>query len=386
MFMNGVATVTAGGTAEVEATWMLPLPLATFAGASARWEVLDRQGSVWSFGDATSITIETAPIGTDTHVRATATINIPVDAPADPAGTSYQVRWILAYGGGQQYAFDAFTVFPRVADTTGPADAVILAGHASELHLTLETEHAGVLCMIYYQNTPITEVTATKQAVAEGWRYTVPVAADYKPGPSLYPYTCIWRYGPPGKQVMQQASMWLINPTIMQAQTEIRNFLLKSYADSSIDPDQEFTPATLLQHLQQGAEFFNACGYPTNFTMTRASGPIRAFWLKYATIAACRSQYMHEGMKAFNYGGQVVNLDVDRSQYWESMATSLQSEVDQAVKPFKENLVRRGLLGGDGNVDANALRFGAVGAIGVSLTPVSPIRGASGYIGIQRRR
>lgn len=387
MFLNGIATITAGGTGEVEATWMLPIPPSAFASATAKWEVLDRTGAVWSFGDADTLRTETAAVGTDTHVIATATVTVPVEAPADPSGTSYQVRWTLTRPGADDlYAFDGFTLFPRVADLLGPANSVVLAGTPTQVHLTLPTEFPDVRCMVYYQNTALTEIVATKQLVTEGHRYLANLLCDWSPGPSLYPYTLIWRYGPANQQVMEQASLWLINPTIMQAQAEIRQFLVKAYLDSGIDPGQDFTPDVMLLHLQQGAELFNALGYPTTFTMTRATGPIRALWLRCATIAACRAQYLSEGMKAFNFGGQVVNLDVDRSQFWDSIASQLQAELDQAIKPFKENLVRRGLLSGDGNINPNTLMHAAVGSIGIAITPVSPIRGVSSFAGLVRRR
>lgn len=378
MFLNGVATATAGSTAEVQATWMLPLSLTALAGASVVWEVLDSTGSAWATGDADELRLQTAPVGTDTHVIASATIGLPLTVPADPSGTSYQVRWTLKYGTSTQWAFDAFTLYPRVADAQGPANQVVLSGEDVEMMLTLPTEFPNVKGMLYYLNVPLVEIAATHNPAPEGHRYFVRFSTVFEsqqaPGPSLTPYTLIWKYGPSGQQVMEQASLWLINPTILQAQAEVRQFLMKAYSESGIDPDGEFQPPMLLQHLLQGCEMFNALGYPTTFTMTRATGAIRALWLRCATISACRSQYLHEGMKAFNFGGQVVTLDVDRSQYWDSLASNLQQELDSAIKPFKENLVRRGLLGGPGDINATSLSFGAIGSVGIAITPVSPIR------------
>jgi hypothetical protein len=384
MFLNGVANVTAGNTAEVQATWMLPLPMTSFNAASAKWEVLDQDGSVWAFGDADDLEVKQAPFGSDTHIVVGATISVPVSAPADTGGSGYQVRWTLsAAGQNDQFAFDSFTVFPRIAQLQGPANSVALVGDMVEMQLTLPSEFKPVHCEVFHENTGVTpKLEATSVAIAGGIKYMVNLQTDtFRPGVSLTPYTLIWQYGPDGQKVMEQASLWLVNPTIIQAQAEIRQFMLKAYADTGIDPDGEFTPDVLLMHLLQGCEMFNALGYPTTFNMTRASGPIRALWLRASIIQACRSQYLNEGMKAFQFGGQAVNLDVDRSQYWDSIASSLQSELDQAIKPFKENLVRRGLLGGDGNINPNSLRFGAVGAIGIAITPVSPIRAFSPLAG-----
>jgi len=377
MFLNGVASVTAGSTAEVEATWMLPLTVDAMAGAVASWEVLDKTGNVWNFGDADSLRFTAAPVGTDTHVIAVATIGIPLEAPADTRGSTYQIRWALKYGSEKQWAFDSFTLYPRVVDPQGPSNSVVLYGSPSDMVLTLPTEFPNVKAMVYHGNVPVIELDADHEPAPEGHRYSVTLDNEFPQGPGLTPYTVIWKYGEGRRQVMEQASLWLVNPSLVQAQSEIRQFLLKAYADSGLDPDMEFQPESLMLCLLQGAELFNAFGYPTGFTMVNATGPLRGLWLRCATLQACRSQYLHEGMKAFNFGGQVVTLDVDRTQYWDSLASALQQDLDTAMKPFKENLVRRGILAGDGNVNANALRYGAVGAIGIAITPASPIRGQS---------
>lgn len=385
MFLNGVASVTVGGTAECEATWTLPLPASAFAGASVTWEILDGNGQVWNSGDGHSLTIAAAPIGTDSVISARSTIAVPIDAPSAASGTSYQVRWKLAYGSSTAFAFDSFTVFPSVVDNQGPASLVVLATERAEPWLTVGMQVEVCRCELFFQNEQKGNATATQEESSGGYRYVVKFDTDgMSPGPSLTPYNLLWRYKLNGLQQIEQANLWLVNPMMLQAQAEVRNFLLKAYGDSGLAPDFDFGPEALMQYLLQGAEMFNSLGYPTSFTMVRATGGIRALWLRCATIVACRSQYMAEGMKAFNFGGQVVNLDVDRSQYWDSLASQLQTELDMAIKPFKENLVRRGHLGGDGNVDANSLRMGAVGTVGIALTPISPIRGLSS-LGMPRR-
>jgi hypothetical protein len=81
-------------------------------------------------------------------------------------------------------------------------------------------------------------------------------------------------------------------------------------------------------------------------------------------------------MKAFNYSSQVVQLDIDNTQFWDATAQALEAQLAEQVKPFKDNLVKRGILGGDGS--SMALRKGAVGSIGVTIHGMSPVRGLIG--------
>jgi hypothetical protein len=105
--------------------------------------------------------------------------------------------------------------------------------------------------------------------------------------------------------------------------------------------------------------------------MTDARGPIREFWLKFSEIMALRGQYLAEGEKVFNFQGQQIQLEVDRTPYYDSLANSLQQLLDNEAKAFKTMLIKRGILGGDGNADPTAQRPGAAGAIGISITPAS---------------
>lgn len=376
MFLNGINTVVAGGTAECEVMWTMPLPATTFAGALVTWELIDANGQVHNTGDAHTITVGTAAVGTDTQITAKATLAVPIHLTA----AAYQVRWTLKYSGGQPaFAFDNFIVASPLLDNAGPQSGVALFGDEVELTLTLPDEVQSPVLQIAFKDKVIHEVALSNPQNVGGQAVYVAkfATAPLTPGPSITPYGCLWRYKQGGQPRIEHSNLWLVNPLVFQAQTELRNFLIKAYADTGLAPDYDFDAAALLQYLQQGCEMFNGLGYPTAFTMLRAAGPIRAWWLKCATVVACRSQYLAEGMKSFNYGGQVTTLDVDRSQFWDSTASQLQGEIDQHLKPFKENLLRRGVTSGDGDASALGLRFGAVGAVGIAITPISPLRGYS---------
>ena len=105
--------------------------------------------------------------------------------------------------------------------------------------------------------------------------------------------------------------------------------------------------------------------------MTNAKGGIREYWLMWTELMAIRAQYLAEGEKAFDYSGAAISLNVDRTGYLDSAASAIQSELDNEFKPFKQNLVNKGQTGGDGSGDLNALGAGAMGAVGVSLTPTN---------------
>jgi hypothetical protein len=65
---------------------------------------------------------------------------------------------------------------------------------------------------------------------------------------------------------------------------------------------------------------------------------------------------------------------VDRSQYYESLAASLESAITESCRQLKQQMAKRGISSGDGSQNPNALAYGAIGTVGISLSPISNIR------------
>jgi hypothetical protein len=101
----------------------------------------------------------------------------------------------------------------------------------------------------------------------------------------------------------------------------------------------------------------------------------------YSELSGLRSQYIAEGEKAFNFSGQAISLDVDRTGFYDSAASSLQSRLDNEAKPFKQNLIKKGLVSGTGNLDDIGLRRGAIGSVGINVSPASNWGRFSGKMG-----
>jgi hypothetical protein len=170
--------------------------------------------------------------------------------------------------------------------------------------------------------------------------------------------------------------MFIVTPIMLDAIKDMQTWLNRAYVDSGMQPGTTFEPVDFIKYLRLGRDQFNAAVIPTNFTMTAADGPIRWFWIGYSCVAACRAQYLAEGMKAFDYAGQVVQLNIDRTPFWDQMAQALEAQLSEQVKPFKDVLAKRGVIDGDGS--NMALRPGAVGSIGITIHGLSPVRGLYG--------
>ena len=98
-------------------------------------------------------------------------------------------------------------------------------------------------------------------------------------------------------------------------------------------------------------------------------------WLVQAEIAALQAQYMLEGEKAFQFQGAAISLDVDRTAAIDGMISKLQAQLDNELKAFKQNLIIKGNTSGDGSGDGsgnfNKTQRGAMGSVGILITPAS---------------
>lgn len=371
-FNTLIDSIEAGEAALGRAAFSFP-PGFDPAGGQVKWELVDSDGVVLASGQAFDYQFANTAGGV--KVEAQAVVNVPSDAIPTLDGQAYQVRWTLVLNGQTFYSFENVKVTGAATVPVGVEDVVELAGNDVAVSCVFDRPYDIVTLQVYQNNEAVGGLVQgiAPLKTADGWIYQttltgMPLVAQ------MEPYTLIWS----GKNQnnpyteRQTGRLFLVNPTTLMATDDMRLLINRSRTSVSNDQDILFTVPLLLSYLRRGRDAFNgAYGVPTNFSMLDARGPIREFWLKFSEVMALRGQYLAEGEKVFNFQGTQIQLDVDRTQYYDSLANTLQQLLDNEAKPFKTMLIKRGILGGDGNADPTAQRPGAAGAIGITITPAS---------------
>ena len=143
--------------------------------------------------------------------------------------------------------------------------------------------------------------------------------------------------------------VWPITPQVLVAASQVEDFINKARVENVI-PELEYTQADLLQYLQRGLNLFNSLPpHLTAFTGTNMQGNILESWITCACYYALASQLQAEGALAFDFSGQTVNLNIDRTPAIESALGRVEAAIDNIVKPFKKLLAKAGVLSGDGS-------------------------------------
>ena len=343
------------------------------------WDLLDQDGTIYASGNAFEYRIVSS--GLLNTVTAKSVINVPSTIPPT-VDLPYQLRYALRVGNAVSYSYESLTVLGIVDVPTGTQDQVEIVGDLAQLTLVTENLYPNYVLELMQDNDTVASMPIyNPDKVSNG--YFVAGVIDTSSLPvSLIPYTVLWKFWDvPSRVYRESAALWVINPSIVQAVEDIKSKINKARQTLFGTSDSQYTTVEIMKWLRRGMDAFNAAyGQFTNFDMTNARGPIREFWLLYAEKMALEAQYLLSAEKAFNFTGAAISLDVDHTQYLDNMIGKIQSQLDQEAKPFKQNLLIKNCISGDGSVSPLSGSARALGAVGLTITPVS-IYNAGAYYG-----
>lgn len=142
--------------------------------------------------------------------------------------------------------------------------------------------------------------------------------------------------------------LWCVTPQIKLGANSLESFLNKARVDNII-PELDYTMGDLVHYLERGLYLFNMMGQPTDFTGTNMQGPLFDAWLTCSSYYALSAQILAEGSLAFNFSGQGVSLEVDRTPQLESALGRIETAMNDRIVALKKILQRNGITGGDGS-------------------------------------
>lgn len=382
-YVDLVDSIEAGQSAIGTAVFSFP-PGVDPSGGYVNWEFLDSQGVTYAVGNAFDYRIQSN--GLSNIVFAKAIINVPSSVPPSDINSKYQLRYTLklpnannAMGLPQQdtfYSYENITVVGLTTVPTGTQDSIEVRGNKATMSIVLDRLYDNVVVQLFQDNTKIGEARIQEfTRVASGY-YFAGIFDTANLTESLEPYTVVWNYGnlaTPNEVFSESSSLWIATPTMLGAINDVKAKINKARTTLYGEPDLLFPPTTIMLWLRRARDMLNGGpGGFTTFTMLNAKGSIREYWLMYAELMAIEAQYMAEGEKAFNFSGAAISLDVDRTGYLDSAASKIQSRLDNEIKPWKQNLIIKGVVTGDGSADPSKLQKGALGSVGITITPASP--------------
>ena len=173
---------------------------------------------------------------------------------------------------------------------------------------------------------------------------------------------------------------WPCNSSILSTAKQLEDFINKAQIKNVI-PELDYTQGDLLMYLYRGLSLFNALEQITAFTGVNMQGYMQEAWLICSSYYALGAQLQAEGALAFDFSGQTVNLNIDRTPSIESALGRIEQQIDNVVKPLKKQLKLNGVIGGDGSIGSSALNGARKrGVLGLTNAPTTrlPYTGRNG--------
>jgi hypothetical protein len=399
-FQDLIGQIEAGNAAVGAAVFQFPSQIDP-SGGFVTWEMLAADGTVYAAGNAFQYTI--VRNGIENIAVAKSIISVPSTVAPSLDNQSYQLRYTLELpqdsglpvdpltGNLAQnvyFQFENIRVVSPVSVPLGVQPSVELSGVPANLSIVLAKPYDNVTVELWGSTqiippTPITDF----QTVSSGYVYAGVIDTSQL-CVSLVPYSIIWKYWASNNASVvyqERADLFIVNPPILGAVQDMKAKVNKARTTLYGRPDLLYPVPTCLTWLRRGGDAFNgAYGQFTDFTFTNALGIIREMWLLEAELAAIQSQYLAEGEKSFSYQGAQISLEVDRTAYLDTAASAIQSRLDNELKGIKMNLIIKGNMSGDGSANVTALNSGAIGAVGISITPAN-MWGRTGWMNNVRR-
>tara|TARA_B100000214_G_scaffold357534_2_gene317201 strand:+ start:2581 stop:3783 length:1203 start_codon:yes stop_codon:yes gene_type:complete len=197
----------------------------------------------------------------------------------------------------------------------------------------------------------------------------------------LEPYTFMARLERAGGSMpkMTSQSVWVVTPQVIMAANQLEAYINKARVQNVI-PSLEYTIGDLVTYLYRGLNMLNQLPpHITGFTGMNMQGHLLENWVQCAGYYALGAQLQAEGALAFDFSGQTVSLNVDRTPSIEGALGRIESYIESHIRPYKKMLIKAGVTGGDGSQGSGALSYGkAFGKVFVTNSPTTRLNGVRG--------
>lgn len=318
-------------------------------------------------------------IASPTPIPGEWTANISIPNLSLPNKQEFRVNWRFMTPNGEKIKHsDLVIIEPKVESRV--SDIVRMFGD-QKFVMTLPT-YIGAAddanYQIYHENTPLftepknlNDASTQKVNTIDRCTFTLPLAV---PKASLQAYLLRADHTPDGtgSQRTYTYKLWAITPQIAMGMSFLEDFLNKSKVEQVI-PELAYTDGDLINYLQRGLNLFNMIGgESTAFTGTNMQGVLFDAWVTCASYYALGAQLMAEGSLAFDFSGQGVSLNVDRTPQLEGALGRIEGVLDSRVLPLKHTLWKQGFTTGDGSAGRgllhNSSNIGTLGILNATTT------------------
>ena len=279
-------------------------------------------------------------------------ITIPQGAPLTTKGQKYTITWTGTPSNGAYpvtYVED-FPVVPEAEYYIEEANQIVQQGQAFSIHLRIEEEPeffniniADEKGNIYYSTGDIA-VSVSNTVIRNGREYivwNVPATPTLIAGNAgCTPYFINWQLVTDGILSNEINNLYIINYMGIMLINNLRHELDKIH-NYDLDPGIRFKNDELFHYVLMGIQKFNSNPpYMSNYTLTSINNSIYFLMYKCALSEALSAWLLAEAMLKFDFQGQAVQLNVDRTGEIQNLLDMTNTYLEEHVRQAKKILIR----------------------------------------------
>lgn len=273
---------------------------------------------------------------------------VPADAEILGPDSPWRIDWLVVTSSGRQVERQTnFMVIDNIEATPDERAYTNLTykGNSERALIKFKNAQEMVNITIIDPSKTETNLSSTIQTIQSDGFYNYFV--DTPPLEAAGCYLVVWNtrqtsVSPVTTMVQQirvpEMNFWFIQPSLRMLMDKIqkKSGHVQSYSDSD-----------LYEYILRGTEYINAVNPITGWTFVNwpSSYGMGNFLLMASAWWGLNAQYLSEAEASFNFSGQTVTLQVDRTAAYEAAMTRLQTYLDKELQHTKRNMLRRVSVG-----------------------------------------
>src|SRR6266481_622828 len=304
-----------------------------------------------------------------------ATFTIPLTAPIPLMGEKYYITWVISNTNTNQTqtAIEYFFVKAEGDPISLESGRLVLPNGTFTDTLVVPTLITNINLRVLNENgmallqSPVSTSTPNPRVINDSflYDYTSPTPVlGLTTGLGIAPFFAEWSYldgnGLPAVEIhpiyIISTKMYMFVDGVRRIVDKIRNL--------DVNPNLQYTELDLAHYVLEGIQRINAHAPTLTAYSPESMTPVLYPWVKKAgVVAALQAQYLAEGMTDIDFQGATVQLNMDRTQYIQTMLDQFNTDIDQNLQKTKKLITRSS----------------GAGVLGISISSSTSIRTVSPF-------
>jgi hypothetical protein len=273
---------------------------------------------------------------------------VPADADLSTEDIPWRIDWVMVTNGGRQLTrSSSFIAIDNIEASPDERQYFNLtfSGQTDRAIVRFKNPQDLVQLTITTPSNVTTDLTPRIEVIQQDQFHTYFADTDALTATGCY--LLVWTtrrtaISPPHTFVQQirvpELLFWLVQPDFRMLIDKIqkKEGHVQAYSDSD-----------LYGYLLRGMDILNQTNPITSWSLTTFPSQFGflTFLIAAATWWGLQAQYLSEGELSFNFSGQTVTLDVDRTSFYADAMGRLKEYLDNELQKTKRNALRRSSVG-----------------------------------------